>query len=243
MDDVWTTCYQRLLPFVDDVEALEEQARQTILRQWHVVAGVVDLSAPAVDDDAHLLVGLSRAYNYGWLDGAMGRSIERSPQFIPPHGWPELLTERLSPTDAGRGRAFGHKTKGELADFFGRFHYSHVLVMVADARSHAEQTATLPTEERVRRAVDALCSLAWERCRDDIEDAPWYAYLDLNERLAWLAAALSDPGLLPLTVFHHVDQILERTPDHLTWSFPSEATFPADIRDELTHAMLHLLLG
>lgn len=248
MEQMWTACYERLLPYaLDDPEVLHQRARGAVIRQWQIVTGPVDLTTLATDEDAHLLVALGNAYNQGWFDGVLSEVVDDLVQldqrrWEAHHHYPSSFSYWLpsNTADTGRGRAFGNKTKQELAAFFGSFKFASTLEMIRDAHSLAGQHEEQAIEERIRRSVEAIGSIAIAIASDLLDDAPWYEYLDLPERLAWLAAALAVPDIPPEVVCRKVEEIMEaQDANDIPSGFvePGGALAP-DLLDQLSRSIL-----
>lgn len=236
--DLWSDCYQLLSAYPPERTATI--ARRTIRRQWlSVVGSDVDLDVIGVDADVHLITALAAAYNRGWFDAVLGSFTTKDVNY-----WPFSLVSWARDDDHGPGRAFGRKTKGELLAFFGRFAFSEVLTKVAQA----DRIANIPAQDRMGEAVHEICRLAWHSCtvfpdREAwyfIDDAPWYDYLDLPERLGWLAAALNtargDILLRPAEICDQAQALLERTEDLPDWLFKVDAV-PTEIESDLTRIL------
>ena len=192
--DVWRQCYRALLPWTrHDRESLHRQARSAVELALTALWGEVDRERPSSDAAAHAIVAAGEAYGRGWFDAVIGSHVDARARS---QSWPASLHEWGVGITHGRGRAF-RPTVGELIDFFVNFPFAETLDLIAAADRAARNAAGTP-EQRLRVAVTAVLKSAWaEEDKRGWDDAPWYDYLDVGERVGWTAAALDLPDIEP----------------------------------------------
>ncbi|WP_331767716.1 hypothetical protein [Embleya sp. NBC_00896] len=226
-DDPWIACYQALLPWIERSEdtALDHRARTAVERSLVVVWERIDREATATDADVHAMVAAANAYNQGWFDAVLpiDRGDTRREAL-----WPPSLSDWLVASNSrGRGRAF-RDTVGENIDFFGRFDFRWTLELVGEAASAAQAATGTPRERAARAVVDVL-QRAWAKeDKQDWDDAEWYQYIAVGERVGWAVAALEVPGLIPYQVADRAVRIAEGYWDgNDGWSARTSPELPA----------------
>lgn len=235
-DDPWNACYQALLPWIEHAsdDALDRRARTAVERSLVVLWEQIDREATATDADVHAMVAAADAYNQGWFDAVLpiDRGDARREALWPPSlsGWLDASKTR------GRGRAF-RDTVGENIDFFGRFDFRWTLEWVDEAASAARAATGTPRERAAEAVVDVL-QRAWAKeDKQGWDDAEWYQYIAVGERVGWTAAALEIPGLIPSRVADRADRIAEGYWDgNDGWSALKSPELPAPFLTEVARS-------
>jgi hypothetical protein len=237
-DDPWIACYRALMPWLArrrgrDLDGMAEAAVEAALvTLW----GSLDRARPATDADVHAIVATSDAYHQGWFDAVVGAQLDNWDAAL----WPPSLQSWTDARHAnrGRGKAF-RDSVGEHLDVFARFRFRPTLVMAADAQQAARSAAGSARERAATVTADVL-NRAWAReDQRGWDDAPWYEYLDVSERVGWAMAALDVPGLRPSEAAGLAWQIADSGAwqGRDRWSAWSATGLPAQFLTELAAAL------
>jgi hypothetical protein len=263
MRERWDETYQILHPLAKrSVEELQQEFRQAIFQAWLIWHGETteeQLDSLVTNEEFMVLRALEESCELGWRDALLGQMLAKHGyatygSFTGPQGlWGAAVSSttergfhRPGPPEPWSGSEFPIRLPLREALFrvYNKYTFSLNSIRGADQAVVAVPAGEQSFSDRVREIITVLCHNAWHeeveinnRCGWD--DAKWWQYLDLEDRLSWTAIALGLPGENPEKYGYLVDEIAFKTVkdsiEEWTWQ-----AIPENFISELGNACLKL---